>query len=107
VTHWPDETNSVLVHTDLPRMKNPKAAHSIYFDVLSENGWVGLALFLMIGAYSWLNCSRLIRRSRDRRELAWANVLGKRAKPCSSAFDPVGMPFVENPVQPTSFAKRS
>src|SRR5437899_13038523 len=53
------------------------AAHSIYFDVLSEHGWVGLVLFLMIGAYSWLNCSWLIRRSRNRPELAWANVLGK------------------------------
>src|SRR3984893_19128286 len=48
VTHWPDAINSVLVHTDLPRMTRPKAAHSIYFDVLSEHGWVGLALFLMI-----------------------------------------------------------
>jgi putative inorganic carbon (HCO3(-)) transporter len=77
VTHSPDTTNSVLVHTDLPRMKNGKAAHSIYFQVLSEHGWVGLALFLMIGAYSWLNCSWLIRRSRDRPELAWAHLLGK------------------------------
>src|ERR1700730_8482733 len=77
VTHWPDAINSVLVHTDLPRMTRPKAAHSIYFDVLSEHGWVGLALFLMIGAYSWLNCSWLIRQSRDRPELAWASVLGK------------------------------
>src|SRR5437899_2832070 len=53
------------------------AAHSIYFDVLSEHGWVGLALFLMIGVYSWMNCSWLIRRSRGRPELAWATVLGK------------------------------
>src|SRR6266436_4582861 len=77
VTHSPDATNSVLVHTDLPRMTSGMATHSIYFDVLSEHGWVGLALFLMIGAYSWLNCSWLIRRSRDRPELAWANLLGK------------------------------
>ena len=95
----------MLVYTDLPRKK--KAAHSIYFDVVSGNGWVGLTLSLMIGANSWLSCSWLIRRSRDRRELAWANVLGKRAKSCSSAFNPAGMPFVENPVQPTSFAKPS
>ncbi len=77
VTHWPDATNSILVRTDLPRMITGKAAHSIYFDVLSEHGWVGLALFLMIGAYSWLNCSWLIKRSRGRPELAWANALGK------------------------------
>ena len=77
MTHWPDATNSVLVHTDLRRMTDPKAAHSIYFDVLSEHGWVGLALYVMIGLYSWLNCSWLIRRSRDRPELAWASLLGK------------------------------
>jgi len=77
VTHWPDATNSVLLHTDLLRLPSGKAAHSIYFDVLSEHGWVGLALFLMIGVYSWMNCSWLIRRSRGRPELAWATVLGK------------------------------
>ena len=86
VTHWPDATNSVLVHTDLPRMEVGVAAHSIYFDVLSEHGWVGLVLFLMIGAYSWLNCSWLIRRSRNRPELAWANVLGKMGQAVLAGF---------------------
>ena len=86
VTHSPGATNSVLVHTDLPRMEAGMAAHSIYFDVLSEHGWVGLILFLMIGAYSWLNCSWLIRRSRDRPELAWANVLGKMGQAVLAGF---------------------
>ena len=77
VTFWPTVTNNLLRGTDLPRLTIPRAAHSIYFDVLSEHGWVGLALFLSIGIYSWLNCSWLIRRSRDRPELAWANLLGR------------------------------
>src|SRR5439155_25786436 len=47
------------------------------FDALSEHGWVGLALFLMIGSYSWFNCSWLIRRSRGRPDLAWADMLGR------------------------------
>src|SRR4029077_877484 len=85
-THSPGATNSVLVHTDLPRMEAGMAAHSIYFDVLSEHGWVGLVLFLMIGAYSWLNCSWLIRRSRNRPELAWANVLGKMGQAVLAGF---------------------
>src|SRR3954453_19633121 len=34
---------------------------SIYFDALSERGWVGLALFLTILGYSWYNCSWLVR----------------------------------------------
>jgi probable O-glycosylation ligase (exosortase A-associated) len=86
VTHWPDATNSVLVHTSLPRLQAGKAAHSIYFDVLSEHGWVGLALFLMIGVYSWLNCSWLIRRSRGQPELAWANTLGKMGQAVLAGF---------------------
>jgi hypothetical protein len=67
----------MLRGTDLPRLTKPRAAHSIYFDALSEHGWVGLALFLMILGYSWFNCAWLIRRSRGRPELAWANLLGR------------------------------
>ena len=67
----------MLRGTNLPRLTKPRAAHSIYFDALSEHGWLGLALFLMILGCSWLNCSWLIRRSRGRPELAWANLLGR------------------------------
>lgn len=77
VTMWPSATNPLLEGTDLTRMSGPKAAHSNYFDMLSEHGWIGLALYLMILAYSWRNCSWLMRRSRDRQDLAWANILGR------------------------------
>jgi putative inorganic carbon (hco3(-)) transporter len=69
-------TVNPLLH-GIPEMTTGRAEHSIYFDVLSEHGWVGLALFLMIAGYSWLNCSRLIRQSAGRPELAWANLLGR------------------------------
>src|ERR1700730_6087883 len=65
VTFWPEATNRFLTGTDLPELTRPRAAHSIYFDVLSEHGYIGLALFLMITLYSWFNCSWLIRHSRD------------------------------------------
>ena len=77
VTFSPAITNDMLRGTDLPRLKNPRAAHSIYFDVLSEHGWFGLAVFVVIGAYSLSTCAWLIRRSRGRPDLAWANVLGR------------------------------
>jgi putative inorganic carbon (hco3(-)) transporter len=77
VTFWPMITNDMLRGTDLPRLTKPRAAHSIYFDVLSEHGWIGLALFLLIATYSLYNCAWLIRRSRDRPDLAWANLLGR------------------------------
>jgi putative inorganic carbon (HCO3(-)) transporter len=77
VTFAPAITNAMLLGTNIPRLTIPRAAHSIYFDVLSEHGYVGLALFLMILVYSWINCSRLIRYSRDRPDLAWAGILGR------------------------------
>jgi putative inorganic carbon (hco3(-)) transporter len=77
VTFWPEATNRLLVGTDLPELTRPRAAHSIYFDALSEHGYVGLALFLLITLYSWFTCSWLIRHSRDRPNRAWANLLGR------------------------------
>jgi probable O-glycosylation ligase (exosortase A-associated) len=77
ITFWPKVANRMLEGTDIPQFNKPRAAHSIYFDVLSEHGWVGLALFLMIALQSWRNCSWLIRKSRNQRDLAWANLLGR------------------------------
>jgi probable O-glycosylation ligase (exosortase A-associated) len=77
VTFSPIVTNDMLRGTNLERLTKPRAVHSIYFDALSEHGWIGLGLFLMIGIYSWINCSWLIRNSRDRPDLEWANLLGR------------------------------
>jgi probable O-glycosylation ligase (exosortase A-associated) len=77
VTFWPNVTNNMLRGTDLERLTKPRAAHSIYFDALSEHGWVGLFLFLMILGYSWMNCAWLTRHSRNRPDLVWANLLGR------------------------------
>jgi len=58
-------------------LEKPRAVHSIYFDALSEHGWVGLTLFSLILVYSFWNCAWLMRRSRNRPDLAWANLLGR------------------------------
>lgn len=49
--------------------------HSIYFSVLGEHGYVGLALFLSIGFAAWRAGSRVIRLSKDREDLLWAREL--------------------------------
>lgn len=40
-------------------------AHSIYFQMLGEHGFVGLGLFLFLGLTTWITAGRLARRTRD------------------------------------------
>jgi putative inorganic carbon (hco3(-)) transporter len=77
VTFWPHVVNPLLTGTTTPKLKLARATHSSYFEVLSEHGYVGLVLFLVIGIYSWSNCSWLVRHARERPDLAWANLLGR------------------------------
>jgi probable O-glycosylation ligase (exosortase A-associated) len=93
VTYWPAAVNPMLSGTTLPPLTAPKAPHSIYFEVLSEHAWFGLALYLAIAVFSWRNCSWLVRRSRDRPDLAWANFLGRMGQGSLVAFW-VGAAFV-------------
>jgi len=46
------------------------AAHSVYFQVLGEQGWIGLLLFLAIWLFAWIKAARirtLARRAGDER----------------------------------------
>lgn len=54
-----------------------RAAHSIYFQVLGEHGFVGLALYLAMLALAWSNCAAVIRQTRNSQELAWACELAR------------------------------
>ena len=46
-------------------------AHSIYFEVLGEHGFVGLALFLMLGVTTWRTGSWIIKKARGSPENRW------------------------------------
>lgn len=50
-------------------------AHSIYFQVLGEHGFIGLAMFLGLMAMTWFKCSSVIRRTKQDSELKWAQDL--------------------------------
>ncbi|MCW5611009.1 MAG: putative O-glycosylation ligase, exosortase A system-associated [Rubrivivax sp.] len=51
-------------------------AHSIYFQMLGEHGFVGLFLFLLLGLTTWITAGRLARRTRDDPEFgAWMPLL--------------------------------
>jgi len=58
-----------------PEPYNHHAAHSIYFQVLGEHGYIGLLLFLAFIAAAWMLGRRVIRRCKSDPELEWAGNL--------------------------------
>jgi putative inorganic carbon (hco3(-)) transporter len=58
-----------------PEPLNVHAPHSIYFQVLGEHGFVGLALFLIFMLLAWRTGTRIIRFCKGRAELKWASDL--------------------------------
>ncbi len=62
------------------------AAHSIYFQVLGDIGFVGLALYLAMIALVFMNCFKVMRAARDRPELYWARDLASMIQLSMFAF---------------------
>jgi probable O-glycosylation ligase (exosortase A-associated) len=59
---------------------NPEAvhsAHSIYFQMLGEHGYVGLLLFLAVGINGWMLSRRLIAHASGKPEISWAADLAR------------------------------
>jgi probable O-glycosylation ligase (exosortase A-associated) len=50
-------------------------AHSIYFEMLGEHGFIGLFLFLTLLGLTWLKCGSIIRKAKRDPELKWAQDL--------------------------------
>jgi probable O-glycosylation ligase (exosortase A-associated) len=50
-------------------------AHSIYFEILAEHGFVGLGLFLLLGVLALKSCSGIIKIVKDRDDLIWTKDL--------------------------------
>jgi probable O-glycosylation ligase (exosortase A-associated) len=48
-----------------PNPDDVHAAHSIFFGVLGDHGWIGLLLFLTILFFTWRSLSFVIRQTRD------------------------------------------
>jgi len=46
-------------------------AHSIYFEIMGEQGFVGLGLFLLLGVLALRACVHIIRKTRDLPEWQW------------------------------------
>ncbi|WP_035416936.1 putative O-glycosylation ligase, exosortase A system-associated [Ferrovum myxofaciens] len=69
-----------------PEPKNVHAAHSIYFQILGEHGFVGLFLFLAIGFFTWRSGSWIIRETRGKPDLHWANTLARMLQVSQIAY---------------------
>jgi probable O-glycosylation ligase (exosortase A-associated) len=54
-----------------------RAAHSMYFEVLGDHGFMGLALYLMLIVAALFNTSIVISATRDRPEMDWAGHLAR------------------------------
>jgi probable O-glycosylation ligase (exosortase A-associated) len=63
----------VIAHY-LPR-KIALEAHSIWFQVMSDEGFVGLGIFVLFGICGYRNATAVRRMTRDRPDLAWARDL--------------------------------
>lgn len=59
-----------------PVANDVHAAHSIYFQVLGEHGFIGLFFFLLIWFFTWRWAGWLRVNSRDNPNTEWASVLG-------------------------------
>jgi probable O-glycosylation ligase (exosortase A-associated) len=55
-------------------------AHSIYFQVLGDHGYVGLALYLLFWVMTYRMAGRIVRLTRPHAQYAWAAELGNMAK---------------------------
>ena len=68
-----DSTRSVrkcsLLYTG--SAENVHDSHSIYFEVLGEHGFVGLALFLLLGFLTWRTASKVVKRARSDPQNGW------------------------------------
>jgi probable O-glycosylation ligase (exosortase A-associated) len=74
-----------IFHSYFPQ-EEPHAAHSIYFQVLGEHGYIGLAIYLLMIAGAFWSSARIIRAARGRPEFAWAGHLALMIQLCFVAF---------------------
>jgi putative inorganic carbon (hco3(-)) transporter len=79
---WTDETFDRYT----PQKTNSHDAHSIYFKVLGEHGWVGLVLFICIGLSAWRTGAKIVRQTRHQPELEWLSSLARMIQVSLAAY---------------------
>ncbi len=77
---WSKATYSQYLEGFDPLKNIAFVAHSIYFSVLGEHGWLGLILFLLIFIVAWLHCNTLIKNCANQDDKQWIANLAKMLK---------------------------
>jgi len=77
---WSQATYSQYLAGFDPLKNEAFVAHSIYFSVLGEHGWLGLILFLLIFIVAWLHCNTLIKNCANQADKQWIADLAKMLK---------------------------
>lgn len=62
------------------------AAHSIYFQILGEHGFVGLFIYLLMWLFVWLSAGHLRKHGRARPETKWLSDLGSMIQVSLAGF---------------------
>lgn len=78
-----------VIHHFYPHAR-PLAVHSIWFEVLSENGFPAFAVWLSMMALGFINIRRIRKLARGDPATAWADDLGRMAKVSLIAFVTAG-----------------
>jgi putative inorganic carbon (HCO3(-)) transporter len=65
--------NPMMFSIYAPNPTDYHAAHSIFFQVLGEHGYIGLALFVSIIGTAWLTANKIIKSARAHPDLKWAS----------------------------------
>jgi len=60
-----------------PDPEDVHAAHSVYFQMLGEHGYIGLLIFLGLGIAAWVTARRTIALGRVNPEMQWAAHLAR------------------------------
>lgn len=63
-----------------PIPEDVHAAHSIYFQILGEHGFIGLVLYLLFGFFNWTLAGQLQKRAGNHPDLAWIRHFAAMAK---------------------------
>lgn len=58
------------IYSDRPEIEWT-GPHSIYFETLGDHGWVGLAIFLLMGLMLYRSMGYVIKRSKEYDDLVW------------------------------------